>query len=56
MRLNKGFPELCPELISYTGLELCFKTFVTNEVFLHVTSRFFVTGEDIPCGLLTSAK
>lgn len=55
MRLKKGFPELSPESISYIGLEPWFKTFVTNEVFLHVTLGFFVT-EDIPCGPLTPAK
>lgn len=56
MRLNKGFPELSPESISYIRLEVYFKTFITNEVFLHITLRSFVIGEDIPCGILTPAK
>lgn len=57
MRLNKGFPELSPESISYIGLELGSKTFVTNEAFVYVTLRsLFVTGEDIRCRLLTPVK
>lgn len=56
MRLNKGFSELSPESISYIGLELGSKTFVTNEVFLYVTLRFVFVTEDIPCRLLTPAK